>query len=235
MYPRAMHPSCDAGAGCRGGLPLAQLLSIATPASLLLLAALAVADLASGATPVLPPRVDDWLPRDWWVPAEAVSGRLNEDPYEDLVVLVERRAEVPDDPAFPRGSRGLFVLFGDPDGRWRRGPLLPGLLPCADCRSTLGGRIGSAVFDLAMPAEGLVEVGWVERGRVTKAVRLQIRWDPAHRALGLHADDIRTLLPRGGRSHVRRDYRAGRMWVDGVPRDMPARFIPIEDVSAEQY
>ena len=200
-----------------------------------LLAAVLLTAAAPAAEPLLPPRVDDWLPRDWWTPVQVVSGRINEDGFDDLVVLVERRTDAPEDPAFPRGSRGLFVVLGTPDGGWRRGQLAPGILPCVDCLSTLGGRIGSAVFDLSIPEDNVVEVGWLERGRVTKAVQLVLGWDQTEGALGLDADDIQLVLPRGGRSHVRRDYRAGRIWVNGLARDMPARFIPIEDVSAAQY
>jgi hypothetical protein len=181
------------------------------------------------------PRVDNWLPRDWWTPESVVSGRLDDDPYDDLAVVVQRRVAAPEDPAFPRGSRALFVLFGTADGGWRRGPLLPGLLPCVDCISSLGGTIGSAVFDLDISADGLLEIGWIERKRGTKAVRLIIGWDATYDALGLYADDVQLLRPGGGRRHVRRDYRAGRMWVDGVAADMPARFIPISEVSATQY
>jgi hypothetical protein len=189
----------------------------------------------TAATSMLPPRVDDWLPNDWWTPVRVVSGRLNDDAYDDLAVLVERRTDAPEDPAYPRGSRGLFVIFGQPDGSWRRGPLAAGILPCIDCVSSLGGRIGSAVFDLDITPGGFLEVGWVERGRFTKAVRLRIGWDAYHGALGLYSDDVRIMRPHGPRGHVRRDYRAGRIWVDGVPQEMPARFIPIEEVSAATY
>lgn len=183
----------------------------------------------------MPPRVSDWLPSDWWTPVRVVSGRLDDDTYDDLAVLVERRQAAPDDPAYPRGARGLFVLFGKPDGGWRRGPLATGLLPCVECTSRLGGNIGAAVVDLAITADGLLELSWVERHRATKAVRVVIGWDSTYGALGLQTDDITVMRPRGGRSHVRRDYRAGRMWVNGVPEDMPARFIPIEEISAGQY
>ncbi|WP_295881742.1 hypothetical protein [uncultured Thiohalocapsa sp.] len=179
--------------------------------------------------------MSDWLPSDWWTPVRVVSGRLDDDPYDDLAVLVERRQAAPDDPAYPRGARGIFVVFGRPDGGWRRGPLAPGLLPCVECTSSLSGNIGAAVVDMAITADGLLELSWVERRRVTKAVRVVIGWDPTFGALGLQTDDITIIRPRGGRSHVRRDYRAGRMWVDGVPEDMPARFIPIEEISAGQF
>lgn len=183
----------------------------------------------------LPPRVDDWLPSDWWTPARVVSGHLNGDPYDDLAVVVQRQREAPEDLAYPRGARGLFVLFGTPDGGWRRGPLAPGMLPCVECSSGLSGNIASAVVDLEITADGLLEVSWVQRRRSTKAVRLLLGWDRIHQTLGLYADDITVIRPRGGRSHVRRDYRAGRVWVDGVPADMPARFIPVEEISAEHY
>jgi hypothetical protein len=76
----------------------------------------------------------------------------------------------------------------------------------------------------------------VERTRFIKAVRLSIGWDSTFGALGLYADDVRFIRPQqGGRRHVRRDYRAGRMWVDGVMQPLAARFIPIEEVKADQY
>jgi len=187
------------------------------------------------ASAVLPPRVDDWLPSDWWTPARVVSGHLNDDPYDDLAVVVQRQRDAPEDPAYPRGARGLFVLFGTPDGGWRRGLLAPGMLPCVECGSGLSGNIASAVVDLEITADGLLEISWVQRRRSTKAVRLLLGWDRIYETLGLYADDITVIRPRGGRSHVRRDYRAGRIWVDGVPADMPPRFIPVEEISAELY
>lgn len=190
---------------------------------------------STAAAPALPPRVDDWLPSDWWTPARVVSGRLNDDRYDDLAVVVQRQREAPEDPAYPRGARGLFVLFGTPGGGWRRGPLAPGMLPCVECSSGLSGNIGSAVVDLEITADGLLAVSWVQRRRSTKAVRLLLGWDRTYQTLGLYADDITVIRPRGGRSHVRRDYRAGRIWVDGVPADMPPRFIPVEEISAELY
>jgi hypothetical protein len=62
-----------------------------------------------------------------------------------------------------------------------------------------------------------------------------IGWDKAHGRLGLLADDVSVINPYGGRSRVRRDYRGGVMWVDGEPRDMQSRFIPIENVLADGY
>ncbi|WP_462331200.1 hypothetical protein [Thiohalocapsa halophila] len=187
------------------------------------------------ASAMLAPRVDDWLPSDWWTPARVVSGHLNDDPYDDLAVVVQRQREAPEDPAYPRGARGLFVLFGTPDGGWRRGLLAPGMLPCVECGSGLSGNIASAVVDLEITADGLLEISWVQRRRSTKAVRLLLGWDRIYETLGLYADDITVIRPRGGRSHVRRDYRAGRIWVNGVPTDMPPRFIPVEEISAELY
>lgn len=182
----------------------------------------------------IPPVVDKWLPSDWWVPERSVSGHINADPHEDLAIVVARRVDAPEDPDFPRGSRGLLVLFGDDDGRWRRGAMLPGLLPCVECTGALGGRIGSALFDIEVSADGLLEVGWVARKQFTKGVRLWIGWDSGERGLGLLADEVSIIRP-GHRGLIHRDYRAGRMWVDGAEIEMPARFIPIEDVSAEQY
>jgi hypothetical protein len=219
----------------RGGL-LCGLAFAAACLALPLPAVLAQEPGAGSAPAELPPRVDDWLPRDWWTPTQVVSGRLNDDPYDDLAVLVLRRTEAPEDPDYPRGSRGLFVIFGMPDGGWRRGPMAAGLLPCLDCVNTLGGRIGSAVFDISINDDGLLEIGWVERMRFIKAVRLSIGWDSTYGALGLSADDVWVIRPgQGGRGHVRRDYRAGRIWVDGVMQSLPARFIPIEQVKADQY
>ncbi|WP_058556432.1 hypothetical protein [Thiohalocapsa sp. ML1] len=198
--------------------------------------AAAAPDQAKEPAPVVrPPLVDKWLPNDWWTPEQVVSGRLNDDDYDDLAVVVQRRIEAPEDPKFPRGSRALFVLYGTADGRWRRGELVPGLLPCGECSSALSGTIGAALFDLRITPDGVLELGWVARDRGTKAVRLTIGWDRTFRALGLYVDEVQLLRPRGGRSRVRRDYRAGRMWVDGVAEDMPARFIPIGEVSASQY
>jgi hypothetical protein len=232
---RAVEPRRGHEGGRRGSLLPALALLAGIAALGLAMPVLGQDDAQPGASVLLPPRVDDWLPNDWWTPERVVSGRLNDDAFDDLAVVVRRQVEAPDDPAFPRGSRALFVIYGGADGVWRRGPLVAGLLPCADCTNALGGNIGSAVLELDINQDGLLEVSWIEHRRFVKAVRLLIGWDATYGALGLHADDVRILRRRGGPSHVRRDYRAGRIWVDGVAQEMPARFIPIEDVSAASY
>ena len=67
-------------------------------------------------------------------------------------------------------------------------------------------------------------------------MRLVIGWDAEHGALGLLADDVTRLRPDGrSRTRTRRDFRAGTLTVDGLTSSMPARFVPIEEVSAAQY
>ena len=186
--------------------------------------------------PGLPPRINDWIPLSWWSPVRFAEGRLNADPYVDLAVLLERKQDAPEDRRYARGSRALLVLYGLPGGSWRRGPLIPGMLPCASCSDTLGGGRESELYDLSISADGVLEIAWIHKRAGIKSVRLFIGWDTGYDGLGLLADDIAQIQPVShGRTRVRRDYRAGIMWVDGEPRSMPPRFIPIEDVSAAQY
>lgn len=183
-----------------------------------------------------PPRIDDWVPLEWWSPVQFVTGLLNEDAIEDIAVVLERQQDAPEDRRFERGSRSLLVLYGTEAGGWRRGPMVPGMLPCTVCSGRLGKGQESVMFDLSISADGILEVAWLGRREGMKAVRLFIGWDSAYGDLGLLADDVSLVSPIShARSRVRRDYRAGMMWVDGEPRAMPPRFIPIEDVSAEQY
>jgi hypothetical protein len=183
-----------------------------------------------------PPRIDDWVPLAWWTPVQSVAGRLNDDAFDDIAVVLERQQDAPEDAQFERGSMGLLILFGTKKGRWRRGPLVPGILPCTVCSDRLSRGQESALFDLSISADGILEIGWIHKGVGTKAVRLFIGWDKGYKALGLLADDVALIRPVShGRTRVRRDYRAGMMWIDGEPRSMPPRFIPIEDVSSAQY
>ena len=183
----------------------------------------------------VPPVIDDWVPRTWWQPIDTAYGRVNDDALDDLVVVLQRPQFAPEDPDWPRGSRALLVLFQTARGGWRRGPLVPGLLPCADCTATLSGTAESVLFDISIPSQGVVEIGWVQRRHSTKAVRLRFGWDSGSRELMLVADDVSVINPYDGRSRVRRDYRRGVMWVNGQPRDMPPEQIRIEDVSAAAY
>jgi hypothetical protein len=183
-----------------------------------------------------PPRIDDWIPLDWWSPVQFVSGTLNDDAFDDLAVVLERKQDAPEEKRFERGSSALMILYGDAAGGWRRGPMVPGMLPCTQCSNRLGLGQESALFDLSISADGILEIAWVQQREAMKAVRLFIGWDPSDKGLGLLADDVTLIRPvSGGRSRIRRDYRAGMMWIDGEPRSMPPRFIPIEDITAEQY
>lgn len=190
----------------------------------------------SASTPAQPPRIDDWVPRDWWTPVQFVTGGLNGDDFDDIAVVLERQRDAPEDPRFERGSLALMILFGTEAGRWRLGPMVPGMLPCTVCSDRLSGGQESALYDLSISDDGVLEIGWVQKGAGMKAVRLFIGWDNAYQGVGLLADDVALIRPAPhGRTRVKRDYRAGMLWIDGEPRSMPPRFIPIEDVSAEQY
>jgi len=183
-----------------------------------------------------PPRIDDWVPLDWWSPVQFVSGLLNDDRFDDIAVVLERKRDAPEEKRFERGSLALLILYSDEAGGWRRGPMVPGMLPCTRCSDRLGLGQESALFDLSISADGILEIAWVHQREGMKAVRLFIGWDNAYQGLGLLADDVTLIRPvSGGRGRVRRDYRAGMMWIDGEPRSMPPRFIPIADVAAEQY
>jgi hypothetical protein len=182
-----------------------------------------------------PPLVDDWLPQSWWRPIDIVSGPIDGDAFDDMVLVLERPEDAPEDADWPRGSRALFILFRDPDGGWRRGPLVPGLLPCATCMGTLSGITESAIFDLAIPQPGILEIAWVHRRYSTKAVRLRLGWQEQWRHMILLTDDVSVINPFGGRSRVRRDYRRGMMWVDGQPKSMRPEYIRVEQVSADAY
>jgi len=183
----------------------------------------------------LPPVIEDWLPPSWWQPIDIVYGLLDDDSFEDMVVLLQRPADAPEDPPWSRGTRALLVLFNDQQGGWRRGPLVPGLLPCADCSGRLTRTTESALYDIEIGPDGVLEIGWIHRDASTKAVRLYIGWDEAERRLGLLADDVSVINRYGVRYRVRRDFGAGTMSVDGRLQPMPPRFIPIEDVSAASY
>ena len=188
------------------------------------------------ATEGAPPRINDWVPLEWWSPVQSVNGTLNDDAFDDIAVVLERKQDAPEEKRFGRGSLALMILYGDEAGGWRRGPMVPGMLPCTLCSDRLGLGQESALFDLSISADGILEIAWVHQREGMKAVRLFIGWDNAYQGLGLLADDVTLIRPvSGGRSRVRRDYRAGMMWIDGEPRSMPPRFILIEDVSAEQY
>ena len=187
------------------------------------------------AAPPAPPVLDDWLPQTWWQPIDIVPGRVDGDALDDMVVVLERPADAPEDPRWQQGSRALFVLFQDPDSGWRAGPLVPGILPCATCTGTLSGVTESAIFDLDIPEPGIIEVAWVHRRFSSKAVRLRLGWDEDRGDIVLLSDDVSVHNPYAGRSRVRRDYRRGLMWVDGKPQSIPPRTIPMEQVSADAY
>ena len=188
------------------------------------------------ATPAQPPRIGDWVSLSEWTPVQFVAGKLNGDDLDDVAVVLERQQDSREDAQLKRGSLALIILFSTESGRWRRGPMVPGMLPCTVCSDRLGGGQESALFDLSISAGGILEIAWVHKRAGTKAVRLYIGWDDAYQGLGLLADDVALIRPVTlGRTRVKRDYRAGMMWIDGKPRSMPPRFIPIEDVSAEQY
>jgi hypothetical protein len=131
-----------------------------------------------------PPRIDDWVPLAWWTPVQSVAGKLNDDAFDDLAVVLERQQDAPEDAQFERGAMALLILFGSKQGRWRRGHLVPGMLPCTVCSSKLGGGQESALFDLSISADGILEIGWIQQRAGTKAVRLFIGWDASPPSAG---------------------------------------------------
>lgn len=202
-------------------------------------AALAAQPLPEPAGLPAPVEIGKWVPPTWWTPTQAISGDLDRDGLPDLFVVLERRVFAPEQPEVPRGTRAVQILFGMPGAtKWRPGPLVPGLLPCADCTGGLTGLLESALFDLGMRDDGVLEVGWISRHRrgETQAVRLYLGWDAQHRQLALLADDVLTeAVDSGARHRRRRDFVAGRQWLDGLSRPLSPAFIPIEEVSAAAY
>ncbi|QQO52924.1 MAG: hypothetical protein N838_05620 [Thiohalocapsa sp. PB-PSB1] len=191
-----------------------------------------------------PPRINDWVPLVWWSPVQFASGLLNDDSLEDLAVVLERKYDAPEDPAFERGSLALLVLFrteaenetDEETKTWRRGYLIPGMLPCVSCSGKLSHGRESALFDLSISADGILEIGWIQKREAIKAVRLYITWHAEQQGLVLLSDDVVQIKPgTSEQTRLRRHYLNGTQWIDGELRNIPPRVIPIEDLSAEQY
>ena len=167
-----------------------------------------------------------------WVLTQWVQGDLNGDGRADVAAVLLRDNSVAGNPADQPGSRGLLVLFADASGGYRYQDLAPAALPCATC---LSANPDTSDFALAI-ADQRLTVGWSRDYPSHVRVKLTIGYDPERRALRLLGDEtVTTNSASGQASRLTRDYVAGTMSTDGQESSISPRFIPLIEVSAEDY
>jgi hypothetical protein len=170
-----------------------------------------------------------------WEPTQSAAGDLNGDGIKDLAVVVERSDEAEGDDIRAQGSRGLLVLFGKPDGGYRFQAFAPDALPCAYCLGAMGAAPGTPAFELRI-ANRELSVGWIRGSRETTAVKLVIAYDAKRNQLGLLGDEVITTDRLTGKTTIQhRNYATGTLTVNGSESRLEPRFIPIIEVSAEDY
>jgi hypothetical protein len=171
-----------------------------------------------------------------WVITQRIQGDLNGDGKMDQVAVLLRDDSVAGNPAEQPGSRGLLILFSDAAGGYRYQDFAPEALPCATC---LVENPNTPDFNLAL-ADQMLTISWSWHYPKTTEVKLTIGYDPERAALRLLRDETITTDRSSGQSggqylRVVRDYVAGTMITDGQESSFSPRFIPLIEVSAEDY
>jgi hypothetical protein len=174
-----------------------------------------------------------WFSR-MWRPVASFGGPLSDDTREDAVIVLHRRDAVPED-QLPVGSRGLAIFSLGADGVYRREALAEGLLPCVQCLGTISRDPDAVPFEIDIEDRQLA-LSWIGNTDGFVFVRLVFAWDPHERAFGLVSDElVRANRLSGIKSRRLRDYRAGRAVTDGEVSAFAPRFIPIDQVKADDY
>lgn len=204
----------------------------------LLSAAWLLAFAAQGAAvlPDVPEPVDlqRWISQ-LWEPVGSTGGLLSPDELEDVAVILHRRGAIPGDLGLPVGSRGLAIFELRPNGTYVRQALAEEILPCVQCMGTVYRDAQGVPFEIDIENRQLF-VSWIGNADGLLAVRLTIAWDARHEAYALVADDVARSDPISGFKTRRiRDFVAGREVRDGEEIVIERQFIPIENVSADDY
>jgi hypothetical protein len=184
--------------------------------------------------PTTDPDVTRLVPVGWSM-TQSVPGDLNGDGAEDLAAVVLRGESADGNPAEEEGARGLLVLFADPEGGYRIQEFAPAALPCAYCLGALGGAPDAPAFALAIE-DGKLSVGWLRGSREMVEVRLTIVYDAERGALRLAGDEMVTSdRLSGASSRLVRDYVTGTETGEGGVTSRPPRFVPLTEVSGDDY
>ena len=184
--------------------------------------------------------INQWLPSDWWVPRSIARGDLNGDLSEDVAVVIERPDDAPDDPTWPKGSRGLLILFGVPAlETYEYVTLAPGVLPCRNCIGGLTSALTAAVLDVSIE-DGLLSVEWIDaaadKAADITAVMLVFRYDAESDQIRLIKDRTITRdTKRGIETRLERDYLGGTMLLNGELHPLDTKPPAIESVLASDY
>ena len=174
-----------------------------------------------------------WIPR-LWEPVATVAGLLDDDDLPEVALLLHRTDAIPQDTT-PVGSHALAIFSLDEEGRYELVLLADRLLPCVDCLGSLRAGPGDNPFDIEIENRRLT-IGWLSDVDALVAVRLTFAWNPGYEAYALVADD----LARAGRtreitSRRIRDFIAGKERINGDTIPIAPRFVPMDEVEAEDY
>jgi len=181
-----------------------------------------------------PSGIERFIPVGWEL-IQSVEGDLNGDGTADVAAVLLRDEAANANPVEHAGSRGLLVLFADPAGGYRFQDFAPEALPCDACLGDLGGDPQTPVFELAI-ADRRLTLGWRSDFGETTKVKLIIGYDPKRDALRLLGDEILTTERLSGKPSLQiRDYEAGTKSINGRKTRFPPKFVPLIQVSAEDY